>query len=129
MTDQNIQSSTQFQISTQNNPIALEKKSHYGWWVLAVFLLVNLLEQIHSIDLFIKYPILAPTYMILGTILGGATWYFLVLWILEMVRLRGGIVRPKNEGARKTFAYVMIAMVIFAIVGMFLFVSLFGFSL
>ncbi len=100
----------------------------YGNYALIIFLIMAPITQI-PFDFQLEYPVLLPILVILKIVLPFALYFFMTLCVLEIIRLRGGIQRPINVKARRIFAFIAIFLTVLAIVGQWMFASLFGFTL
>jgi len=76
----------------------ISKKHKHGSYLLICFalsFLTNMAEQNiqpHSLSMFSAFFL-----TVFRAALGGGMLYFLILWIMDLIRCRGGIERPENK--------------------------------
>ncbi len=100
----------------------------YVKYYILISLVVVGLDKI-PFQLLLAHQFIIPALVISKLILSGIATYFMVFWIMEIIRLRGGIERPVNKTARKIFSIVWAVLIIIAILTQWMFATLFGFTL
>lgn len=97
-------------ITKMNQGLTLPGRQHYGRYSI-LLLLVPVIEG--TVKYFLSLPVSLEK--IVGTIttfavMGAA--YLLILWVLEIIRFRGGIERPQNHSARTYAIYLFITTIV-----------------